>query len=297
MSDHTAISWCDATWNPVRGCRRVSEGCRHCFGAAIAARFSGPGLPFEGLAEMTANGPRWTGTVSLLEDKLVLPLCWRRPRKVFVDSMTDLFYEAVPFNFIDRVWATMLLAPRHRFLLLTKRPERMREYLGRPNLYDAVLREANRIRRTRPELTGVGISNPARFPAPWIWLGTSVERQREADERIPHLLACPAAVRFLSCEPMLGSISLERWLADYDSVWGEPLCPKASPGLHWVIVGGESGPGFRPMELDWARDLRDECQSCDVAFWFKQHAGIRPGMNHMLDGQVWQQFPRTEVPA
>lgn len=220
MSSKTSIEWTDASWNPIRGCTRVSEGCRNCYAEKMAARFSGPGLPFEGFAERTvlhglgkthpnARGTRWTGRVELVPGALVEPLSWRKPQRVFVNSMSDLFHEALPDEAIDRVFAVMLLAPRHTFQILTKRPARMVEYFKGRDLYERVLRWANVVRSERPkdELGRIGVSNPADAAfRPWIWLGVSVEDQKTADERIPLLLQTPAAVRFVSYEPALGPV-------------------------------------------------------------------------------------------
>ena len=263
MSDKTGIEWTDATWNPVRGCSRVSEGCRNCYAETVAARFSGPGLPYEGLARRTAAGePRWTGKVRVVETALEQPLRWTRPRRIFVNSMSDLFHERLPDADIDRVFAVMLLAPRHTFQILTKRAERMRAYLTAPALYGRILDAVNLIRQRRPDLSGFGVSDPTRFPARWIWLGVSVEDQVAADERIPLLLDTPAAGRFLSCEPLLGPIDFRK-VRGFNRV-GLDL------SRWWVIVGGESGPNARTMHVQWARQIRDLCEIAGVPFFFKQ---------------------------
>lgn len=213
MSDKTKISWTDSTWNPIRGCSRVSEGCRNCYAESVAARFSGPGMPYEGLARRTSTGePRWTGDVRLVEKALEQPLRWKRPRKIFVSSMSDLFHERLNNDDIDRVFAVMMLAPHHTFQVLTKRPHRMRAYMRAPNLYQRILDAAREFRDRRSPLDSVPISNPSLFPARHVWLGVSVENQATADERIPPLLDTPAAVRFLSCEPILGPVDLSPWL-------------------------------------------------------------------------------------
>lgn len=280
MSDKTGISWTDATWNPVRGCSRVSEGCRNCYAEKVAARFSGPGQPYEGFAQVIAprdlldrvGGRRngWTRKVALVPNHLADPLRWKRPRRIFVNSMSDLFHESLPDVDIDRVLAVMLLAPHHTFQVLTKRAARMRAYFADPSLYDRVLRAAGEFRDDRPELNMIAIDNPSTCPKPWIWLGVSVENQAAADERIPELLATPAAVRFLSCEPLIGEVDLagrnggRDWLGDkHDDVDGEA-------GIDWVIAGCESGPGARTCSVEWLRSLRDQCAAADVAFFLKQ---------------------------
>ena len=240
----TDIEWTDETWNPVTGCTKVSPGCDHCYAERVTERFHGPGS-FE--------------RVVLHPDRLDKPLRWRKPRKVFVNSMSDLFHEQVPDTFIGLVWQVMAETPQHTYQILTKRHARMRSFLNR-----------------WPD------------PLPNVWLGVSVEDQKWADIRIPALLDTPAAVRFLSCEPLLGAVSLTRWLHGGFGVAGP------WPDLDWVIVGGESGPGARPMRPDWARSLRDECEAADVPFLFKQWGGIRPKAGgRELDGRTWDEYPEA----
>lgn len=260
MGDKSGIEWTDATWNPVAGCSPVSEGCRNCYAARQALRMgSNPNekvrAAYGGTAEMRGAGSSrravFTGRVNLLADRLDQPLRWKRPRRVFVNSMSDLFHPDVPFEFVDRVYDVMCRSPQHTFQILTKRPERMAEFFA----------------AREPE------GHLLRPPLPNVWLGTSVEDQAAADDRIPHLLRTPAAVRFLSCEPLLGPVEL-----DFD--WLQPPNPDPLPtdgrfrqpenGIHWVIVGGESGPGARPMHPDWVTDLYLKCADADVAFFFKQ---------------------------
>jgi protein gp37 len=245
VSDKTGIQWTDATWNPIRGCTRVSEGCRNCYAESVAARFSGPGQPYEGLARRTSNGaPRWTGKIMFVEKALDQPLRWKKPRRIFVNSMSDLFHEGVSDDQLDRIFAVMAKAQRHTFQVLTKRPERMRAY-------------------TRAWLLG--------FPLPNVWLGVSVEDQKAADERIPLLLQTPAKVRFLSCEPLIGPVDilesirvLHRSVGDFDPVFANP------GGIDWVIVGGESGPHARPCDLAWIRQIMSDCATSDVPVFVKQ---------------------------
>ncbi|EQD41740.1 Phage Gp37Gp68, partial [mine drainage metagenome] len=193
MGDRTGISWTDATWNPLRGCSRVSAGCVHCYAEIVAARFSGPDQPYEGLLHPITHG--WNGQLRFVEGALEQPLRWSRSRLIFVNSMSDLFHENVPDDWIDRIFAVMALAPRHTFQVLTKRPERMLAYLGQltDNREHAIGAQMLAISRGRdpglPEL-----------PLPNVWLGVSVEDQAAADVRIPLLLQCPATVRWLSCE-------------------------------------------------------------------------------------------------
>lgn len=205
------------------------------------------------------------------------PLRWRKDRSVLVAP--DLFHKDVPFDFIDRVFAVMVMCPHHTFQVLTKRPERMAEYFASPRLYQRILDKAYQL-RFRPEGLGGGISDPAdhHFPMPNVWLGTSVEDQEAADERIPHLLESPAVVRFLSCEPLLGPINIRYWvnggpeLNVFDQ-WEQTFEP-----LHWVIVGGESGPGARSFNIEWARSIVQQCKAAGVPVFVRQ-LGARPFEN------------------
>ncbi len=198
----TAIQWTDETWNPVRGCSLVSEGCRNCCAMKTAARYNGPGQAYEGLTIDRGGGPKWTGEVRTVPKKLPEPLTWKRPRMVFVNSMSDLFHEDVPFDYVDQVFAVMALATRHTFQILTKRPERMQAYMATPLRLESIYAHWH-------SFSG-GPQEADAWPLPNVWLGTSVENQKAADERIPHLLRTPAAVRFLSCEPLLGPVDLRR---------------------------------------------------------------------------------------
>lgn len=270
MGDRSAIEWTDATWNPVRGCARVSTGCEHCYAERVAARFSGIGQPYAGLIHPHTHG--WNGKIKLVPEMLDQPLRWKRPRRIFVNSMSDLFHENVPDDFIDRVFAVMALAPQHMFQVLTKRPDRMRNYLFDPLRNTAIKMAAERLLGESDDRGDDRASLriidawPDDFELPQlplqnVWLGVSVENQATADERIPLLLHSPAAVHFLSCEPLLGPISLDAW-----PIYG----PEREQLLNWIIVGGESGVGARPMHPDWARSLRDQCAAARVPFFFKQ---------------------------
>ena len=276
MADKTSIEWTDATWNIVTGCTKVSPGCDRCYAETFAERWRGtPGHHFE-------NG----FDVQLRPERLDLPLKWRKPRKVFVNSMSDLFHDAVPDQFIIDVFARMWWAPQHTFQVLTKRHGRMRSLLPR-------IEEP--LRRMERDLALVDAPTPLTWPLPNVWLGVSVEDQKWADIRIPALLDTPAAVRWISAEPLLGPIDLgiddPHAGHDSDDVNGHPhpsICLDCSdidagieveywrrdpggPRLDWVVTGGESGPGARPMHPDWARSLRDQCQHAGVPFLFKQH--------------------------
>jgi protein gp37 len=300
MSENTSIEWTDATWNPIRGCSRVSEGCRNCYAERVASRFSGEGMPYEGLAK---NG-KWTGKTRVVLEHLDDPSRWRRPRRIFVNSMSDLFHESLDDGAIDEVFAIMLATPRHTFQVLTKRPERMLAYSKR-------LAE---FREHQPESFGVfdfarGVTGEEpKWPAPNVWLGVSVENQAAADERIPLLLQTPAAVRFLSCEPLLGSVNAAPYLGQrcvcsaLDGRHTDACRGLARRGVDWVIAGGESGNGARPMYLPWARSLRDQCAAASVPFFFKQwgehdadlyRVGKRVA-GSLLDGQSHKEFPGVQ---
>jgi protein gp37 len=249
------IAWTEHTWNPIRGCSRVSEGCRNCYAERVAGRFSGPGQPYEGLARIVTIKPanlgisgtplhteaRWTGKVRLIEEHLEDPLHWTKPRMIFVNSMSDLFHEALSEEDTLKVIDVMIRSLRkvdHVFQVLTKRPKRMQE----------ILRKINPIHMDSR-----------------IWWGVSVEDQEMADERIPYLLDTPAAIRWISYEPALGPLQLHpHWLP---LVFGRV---EVEPGIDWIVVGGESGPGARPMKLQWALDIKEQCRSGGVAFFFKQ---------------------------
>lgn len=244
MADRSKIEWTDTTWNPVTGCTKVSPGCDNCYAETFAERWRGTdGHYFEQGFD-----------VQLRPGKLTEPLRWRKPRRVFVNSMSDLFHKDVPTEYIARVFAVMALTPQHTYQILTKRHGRMRALIGGAIDGGQALLEAAPDEKTAQALYD------AHWPLPNVHLGVSVEDQQRADLRIPALLAGAAAVRFLSCEPLLGPVDL----ADY------------TEGLGWVIVGGESGPGARPMSPDWARSLRDQCTAADVPFFFKQWGEYRP---------------------
>ena len=282
MADKSKIEWTDATWNPIRGCSRVSEGCRNCYAERVAARFSGPGQPYEGLAIMkrepgedSKGDPRWTGNVRLIESALDAPLHWKKPRKIFVNSMSDLFHEEVHDGSIDRIFAVMACSQQHTFQVLTKRPKRMRDYCESFPSMDGPEMSA----RVAVALGAMGYSFEVAaeafhsinlWPLPNVWLGVSVEDQKTADERIPLLLNTPAAVRWVSYEPALGPVDLSE-ITWNKKDFGESQNDRGSNAwIDWLVCGGESGPGARPMHPDWARAARDQCQAAGVPFFFKQ---------------------------
>jgi protein gp37 len=322
MAD-TRIEWADRTWNPITGCTKISEACQNCYAERMAKRLAGRcGYPKANPFQVVYHS-----------DKIDDPLRWRKPSRIFVCSMGDLFHEDVPEQMIGQVWNHMRLAPWHIYMILTKRPERMKDFFIR-------------------------ITNtfPNEYPAPYIWLGVTAENQQRADERIPILLQTPAAKRFVSIEPMLGPVDIARWLriswqcsgckgyfnGPYRNIcpdcgregwWSGshpfngrnvsrgPICPSQSgQGIDWVICGGETGPGARPMHPDWVRSLRGQCKSAEVPFFFKQWGewttvypqgltsavrkqtyqygtsfyGIdKKTAGRSLDGRIWNQYPEV----
>lgn len=234
MGDKSAIEWTDATWNPVTGCTAISAGCDHCYAELLSYR----------LQKMGVAKYRNGFDVTLHPDALMQPLRWKAPRRVFVNSMSDLFHARVPREFVVQIWEVMARCPQHTFQVLTKRPERMARFTSE-------------------------------YPAPAnVWLGTSVEDDRVL-QRVDRLRECHAAVRFLSCEPLIG-----------------PLDGLNLAGIHWVIVGGESGVHHRPIDVEWVRRIRGECLRANVPFFFKQWGGHTPKKGgRELDGQTWDESP------
>lgn len=319
MADNTKIEWTDATWNPITGCSVHSPGCTNCYAMQLAGTRLAHVPSRAGLTQPSKAGPVWTGEVRLNEDALTQPLRWRRPRMIFVCAHGDLFHENVPDEWIDRVFAVMALCPQHTFQVLTKRSSRLREYFRESTGWRARIAGLLNDLKPSPLWNGnvhQGWQNLHGQPdgLPNVWLGVSVEDQARADQRVPDLLATPAAVRWLSCEPLLGPVDL-RWIAEPDDEkdgvidallgcnWvqstniGEEFRPMrpghqdrlirrwvcspeadilADRKLDWIVVGGESGPNARPMHPDWARSLRDQCADAGVPFFFKQHGEWGP---------------------
>lgn len=316
----TSIEWTDAVWNPVTGCSKVSEGCRNCYAERLWPRLRAMGN--------TVFKDRNFNDVACHHERLEKPLEWKKPRRIFVNSMSDLFHEDVPEKFIIDVFSVMAEAWNHTFMILTKRPGRMKEVLNSPTIMNDVWLQTT---------TGLSAEKPV-WPLPNVWLGVSVENQAAADERIPLLLQTPAAVRFISAEPLLGPVDISKWSnrfipwenagglneCEHGYAAGIP-CPNCSPNLDWVICGGESGPKARPMNPDWVRSLRDQCQEASVPFFFKQWgefiscqqdewAGVtycndaeckketascftrvgKKKAGRILDGRTWDQFPEIK---
>jgi protein gp37 len=284
MTDRSAIEWTQATWNPITGCDRISPGCQHCYALALARRLKAMGqAKYQTDGRPPTSGPGFG--VAVHPQVLGEPLRWRRPRRIFVCSMADLFHARVPEAFIAQVFAVMAATPQHTYQVLTKRPGRMARLLAS----DAFPEQVYRLTVAR-----YGASTLT-WPLPNLWLGTSVEDQRRADQRIPKLLETPAAIRFLSCEPLLGPIGLApEWVELELQAFGRngAVC---FPRVDWIIAGGESGPGHRPARPDWVRFLRDQAVAAEVAFFFKQWGGPTPAAGgRLLDGRTWDQYPRTD---
>lgn len=276
MANSTKIEWCTTTWNPVTGCSKVSEGCRNCYAEALSLRFGRSRKPW--------THPFAAENIVLHPERLDQPYRWRDQRIVFVNSMSDLFHELVPFEFIDRVFDVMEATPRHAFQVLTKRPKQMLAWFEWRN-------------QSHASASGRAYESPAN-----VWLGVSVEDMRAAHWRIPELMAVPSRVRFLSCEPLLGPLDLRIWLdpntARCRRCSDEPADAACDcschtrGGVNWVIVGGESGPRHRPMDGDWAREVRDRCVAAGVPFFFKQWGGLHSKAGgRELDGRLWDEMP------
>ena len=250
MATNSSIEWTEATWNPVVGCTVLSPGCTNCYAMRMAARLEAMGqAKYTGVTRKTGGRHKWNGRINLDHASLDIPKRWKAGRTIFVNSMSDLFHSKVPLEFIKLVFATMIETPQHTYQVLTKRPDRAEE-LARD--------------------------------LPWpkhVWLGTSVENADYVD-RIDHLRRTPAAVRFLSLEPLLG-----------------PLEGLNLRGIDWAIAGGESGPRARPMEAKWVRSIRDQCIKAKVAFHFKQWGGVnKKRTGRVLDGRTWDQLPNRQAP-
>lgn len=295
MPGPSNIEWTQRVWNPVAGCAILSPGCTNCYAMKMAHRLgANPATPiYHGLTRTVNGKPVWAGEMRLVESALDAPLHWRKPAVIFVNSMSDLFADGVPDAWIDRVFAVMALAPQHTFQLLTKRAERMRAYFD--DLYAPTGNGSGRLTMTevdhptgRRKLIELRDWTFMRQPLPNLWLGISAEDQRRADERLPLLLATPAAKRFVSVEPMLGPVDLA-WAVSrnrLDIAAGFLKRGHFSPGLETlrpldsVIVGGESGPDARPMHPDWARRVRDDCAAAGAPFHFKQWGAFAPAAPH-----------------
>lgn len=283
-TSRSSIEWTDATWSPTRGCSRVSPGCANCYAERQARRFAGLGGAYEGLLHPTGA---WNGQIRLVPEVLKDPLRWARGRRVFVDSMSDLFHEGVPFDFVDQVFAIMSATHRHTYQILTKRPQRMLGWFARltPDPLFGMEAGPEQVTAHKVRLRGGPKQSPHHggydncgldWPLANVWLGVSVENQETADQRIPLLLQTPAALHFLSCEPLLEAVDLR-------------LRDRASrPG--WVIVGGESGPGARPFNTAWAVSIVEQCRAAEVPVFVKQ-LGAKPYYEY------YSHFERQPLPG
>lgn len=343
MSGPSNIGWTDRVWNCVVGCARVSPGCERCYAEAFTGRLEAMGQDrYRGLTVVGKQGRHWTGEIRLVPEVLATPLHWKKPARVFVNSMSDLFHKDVPFDYIAAVFGVMAACPHHIFQVLTKRPERALEFFGfhggdyRANImwwlneagYKLSEKDRNGWRRDVYEpLERVGFG-----PLPWVHLGVSVEDQQRADERIPTLLDCPAAVRWISYEPALGPLDLDEWIKriDHCSRCGGEFdpqtidsCPTCRPGpgliatwgtaqadayrlgtrdperddgplLDWVVSGGESGPGRREVDVSCIENVARACKAAGVPHFTKQDGGPRPGSQGRISDEVWamKEYPR-----
>ena len=279
MSEHSNIQWTDSTWNPIVGCTIVSPGCTNCY----AMKWAHSGMKaikhYDGTTKVVNGHAIWTGLVRQAPEHILMaPLKWKKPRRIFVNSMSDLFHEDVPDEWIDRVFAVMALCPQHVFQVLTKRSKRMMAYCLRPKINEIVWDKADefacdlRLPENHPSCDYLlGGKAGAAWPLPNVWLGVSCEDQTRADERIPDLLATPAAVRFVSAEPLLGPIDFSRHI----EIRMPSLYSPVEVNLDWIIVGGESGPGSRPFDLAWGRSIIGQCQAAGVPVFMKQ-LGAQP---------------------
>lgn len=331
----TTIEWTDETWNPVTGCTKVSEGCRNCYAERESKRFAGRfGYPEDEPFRVTQH-----------RDKLDKPLSWRKSRMCFVCSMGDLFHPEMDYEYLKQIFAAMLIpnihtGAKHTFQVLTKRPDMMAEFMVRlkpDDLVDIAIDIA--ISKWGPVIGGnddwwketngpyIRDAITSKWPPPNIWMGTSIEDQASAEFRLGHLMLTNAAVRFVSCEPLLSDID---FMSQGLEFWSPLDTSRLHGGLDWVIVGGESGPGARPMHPNWVRSIRDQCQAADIPFMFKQWGAWSPetvegvevqvfGLpsnqcvasgdgktNHILytrvgkkaagrelDGRIWDEYPET----
>lgn len=285
------IEWTEECWNPTAGCTPISDGCRFCYAAPMTRRLEAMGqADYAGLT----NKRHFNGQLRALPHKLDKPLKRRKPTMYFVNSMSDLFHVGVPDGFIDRVFAVMALCSQHTFQILTKRPERMAAYCPagnrRNSLYEAMEEVADQF----------GIADflyDDQWPLPNVWLGTSCEDQQRADERIPWLLKTPAAVRFISAEPLLSEVDLSRWLQFQGPGWryADDADSSGRPGIDWVIVGGESGHGARACDVAWIRSIVEQCKAADAKCFVKQ-LGSRC-VQALPDSLNWPLGARREIAA
>lgn len=309
----TTIEWTEQTWNPTVGCSKISAGCQNCYAIRQAHRVWGMGkddprgqvVHYEGLTEKRGNRIEWTGKIAFAREALEIPLKRKKPTTYFVNSMSDLFHESIPDEWIDQIFVVMALTPQHTYQVLTKRPERMLSYFHKSRWDGATyggfpLSKVARIVEKLPVPAETVIR--CHFPLPNVWLGVSIENQKAANERISWLMRTPTAVRFLSCEPLLEDVDLtmikhthfwNEYQSEFFDCWNA-LNPLDGKGIDWVICGAESGYGARPFDEDWARSLRDQCVEGGIKFFYKQNAknGRKIPLPE-LDGRQWAEMPEV----
>jgi protein gp37 len=284
------IAWADAIWDPVRGCSRKSAACVNCYAETETAQNSQAGGWGEGFASVTPDGLKWTGKVELHEERLTMPFGMDKPSRIFVNDFADVFHEEMTDAAIDRIFAVMVSAPQHRYVILTKRQKKMQAYMADPAT-------AGRVAAAIAVLAGQGSGrdgNVESWPPPHVWLGVTTENQKEAERRVPTLLATPAAVRFVAAEPLLSAVELKpEWL---------PHPGASGPTIDWVMGGGESGPNARPIQLDWVRALRDQCARTGTPFYWNDWGAAMPdgqaardvapeAANRYVDGALHEALP------
>lgn len=292
MGDKTKIEWAEATWNPVGGCKPVSAGCQHCYAARMAIRIAGPGKRYEGIVESPG---RWNGHVRFHDDIIMQPFRWTRARVIFVCSMGDLFFDGVSDDMLDEIFGTIAICEAHErrdhlFLVLTKRPDRMRHYLSDPGLR---MRLAGKVAPRMEDADGFhdAIAYNMKGAFSNLWLGVTTEHQRAFDSRVPSLLKTPAVRRFISVEPLLGAIDMWRVIGDTHHQHpakpaGVSMC--VTRGIDWVIVGGETGPKARPVEEEWVLGIRNQCRVRQVPFLFKKWG---PSKDRLIEGKLHEEHP------
>ncbi|QXX75908.1 phage Gp37/Gp68 family protein [Methylovirgula sp. HY1] len=277
MGTEIAIAWAQATWDPLVGCTRKSAACKHCYAEALTAENAQPGGWGQGFADPSG----WSGKIELRPDRLTLPLGWEAPQRVFVNSLSDVFHEALDTAAIDKIFAVMALAPQHIYLVLTKRPKTAQPYM-------ADTATPGRIAKAMDELVPGAAHEVPAWPLPNVWLGVTAENQKEADRRIPLLLETPAALRFIAAEPLLEKLDLKI------GTWLKP--PGSGARLDWVVAGGETGAKGTVCHPDWARALRDQCAEAATPFFWNQWGRHIPegaaAAQRLLDG-----IPHEAVPA
>jgi protein gp37 len=311
----TKIEWTEESWNFIFGCSHASQGCKNCYAEVMSNRLARMPHTRDRYAGTVNERGRFTGQINFDEKSLLKPLSIKKPTTFFI-SMSDLFHENVKDEWIDKAFAVMALCPQHTFQILTKRPERMRDYFNHSDRHNEIELAANKILPNEGHPSFGGKHLLPSLPLKNCWLGVSVENQKTADERIPLLLETPAAIRFLSIEPLLDGINLDKAWMNTGNIVFDFAVSYGLEMIDWVIVGGESGANARPMHPDWARSIRDQCQAAGVKFFFKQWGEFvsvsevagkgehhyfpdgatvrrvgKKNAGRTLDGKIWDEFP------